>query len=149
MMLMLQALLAERFNPKVHRETHQDNVFVLVVANGGPKLQAVKDKTKSFVSMGRTGSPQAKAITYWIEGANASSKQIAHELEGNMHRPVLDQTGLTGNYDFRFEYSDDSTTGDAPALMTAFQDATGLKLNATKGPVEFLVVDHADKPSAD
>jgi uncharacterized protein (TIGR03435 family) len=147
MMLMLQALLAERFNLKIHRETRQDNVFALVVANGGPKLRTPNDTTRSFVRMGRTGSPQAKAITYWIEGANASTKQIAHELEANMHRPVFDQTGLTGNYDFRFEYGDDSTTGDAPALLTAFQDATGLKLNAAKGPVEFLVVDHADKPS--
>jgi uncharacterized protein (TIGR03435 family) len=148
MMLMLQALLAGRFNLKVHRETREDNVFALVVAKGWPKLQAPQDTSRSFISMGRTGSPQTRAITYWIEGRNASTKQIAHELEGNMRRSVLDQTGLTGNYDFRFEYGDDSTTGDAPALLTAFQDATGLKVNATKGPVEFLVVDHADKPSA-
>jgi uncharacterized protein (TIGR03435 family) len=148
MMLMPQALLAERFNLKIHRETRQDNGFALVVANGGPKLRTPKDTTRSFVRMGRTGSPQALPTTYWIEGGNASMKQIAHELEGNMRRPVLDQTGQAGNYDFRFEYGDDSTTGDAPALLTAFQDATGLKLSATKGPVEFLVVDHVDKPSA-
>jgi uncharacterized protein (TIGR03435 family) len=65
-----------------------------------------------------------------------------------MGRPVEDQTGLKGNYDFRLEYGDDSTTGNAPEFLTAFQDATGLRLNAAKGPVEFLIVDHADKPSA-
>ena len=74
-------------------------------------------------------------------------EQLAKQLKGYMHGPVEDQTGLTGTWDFRFEYGDDSTTGDAPAFLTALQDATGLRLNAGKGPVEYLVVDHADKPS--
>ena len=66
-----------------------------------------------------------------------------------MRRPVLDQTGIKGNYDFRVEYApENSPLPNPPPFLTAFQDATGLKLNATKGPVEFLVVDHADKPSA-
>jgi uncharacterized protein (TIGR03435 family) len=146
MMLMLQTLLAERFNLKVHRETRQDNVFTLVVAKGGPKLQAPKDTTRSYVGSGRRGFPQA--IAYTMEGVNASMEQLVHALEGQMRRPVTDRTGLPGKYDFRFEYGDDSTTGDSPAFLTAFQDATGLKLNTAKGPVEFLVVDHADKPSA-
>jgi uncharacterized protein (TIGR03435 family) len=148
MMSMLQTLLAERFNLKVHRETREDNVFVLVVTKGGPKLQAPKDTTRSGIAFGRTGSPQERAITYWMEGFNASMEQLAHSLQVQMHRPVEDQTGLKGHYDFRFEYGDDSTSGNAPEFLTAFQDATGLKVNATKGPVEFLVVDHAEKPSA-
>jgi uncharacterized protein (TIGR03435 family) len=61
---------------------------------------------------------------------------------------VEDQSGLKGNWNFRFEYGDDSTTGDAPEFLTAFQDATGLKVNSAKGPVEFLVIDHADRPTA-
>jgi uncharacterized protein (TIGR03435 family) len=148
MMLMLQTLLADRFSLKVHPETRQDNVFALVIAKGGPKLQAPKDTTESHIRNGRTGSPQERAITYWMEGANVSLDQIARELKGHMGRPVEDQTGLKGNYDFRLEYGDDSTTGNAPEFLTAFQDATGLRLNAAKGPVEFLIVDHADKPSA-
>jgi uncharacterized protein (TIGR03435 family) len=149
MMLMLQTLLAERFSLKVHRETRQENVFVLVVAKGGPKLQAPKDTTRSGIASGRTGGyGPGPAVGYYAQGFNASMVQIAHELESVMRRRVLDQTGLSGNYDFRFEYGDDSTTGNAPAYLTAFQDATGLKLNTAKGPVEFLVVDHADKPSA-
>jgi uncharacterized protein (TIGR03435 family) len=147
MMLMLQTLLAERFNLKVHRETREDNVFTLVVAKGGPKLQAPKDTSRSYIGYGRTGTPQAMAITYTMQGVNAPMAQLAHSLEGNMHRPVSDQTGLQGNYDFRLEYGDDSTTGDAPALSTALEDTAGLKLNTGKGPVEYLVVDHVDKPS--
>ena len=146
MMLTLQTLLAERFNLKVHRETRQDNVFTLVVAKGGPKLQTPKDTSRSYVGSGRRGFPQA--IAYTMEGVNASMEQLVHALEGNMRRPVTDQTGLPGKYDFRFEYGDDSTSGDSPAFLTALQDATGLKLNTAKGPVEFLVVDRVDKPSA-
>ena len=77
MMLMLQALLSERFNVKVRREIRQDNVFALVVAKGGSKLQTPKDTTRSFIRSGRTGSPQAAAITYWMEGSNASMEQLA------------------------------------------------------------------------
>ena len=61
--------------------------------------------------------------------------------------PVLDRTGLTGNYDFRFDYAADPNQLDAaPSIMTAIQQI-GLKLNAGKGPVEMLVVDQAEKPS--
>jgi uncharacterized protein (TIGR03435 family) len=149
MMLMLQSLLAERFGVKVHRETRQDNVFELVVAKGGPRLQASKDTARSGVGSGRTGSyGPGPAVGYYVQGFNATTEQFAHSLEGHMHGPVMDHTGVKGSYDFRFEYGDDSTTGNAPPFLTAMQDATGLKLNATKGPVEFLVVDHADKPSA-
>jgi len=148
MMFMLQALLAERFNLKVHKETRHDNAFALVVAKGGAKLQPPKDTTSSYIRGGRTGSPQERAITYLMWGANVSALQLAEALRGHMGRPVEDQTGLKGNFDFRVEYGDDSTTGTAPEFLTAFQDATGLKINAAKGPVEFLVVDHADRPTA-
>ena len=66
-----------------------------------------------------------------------------------MGRPVMNQTGIQGSYDFRIDYApENSPAQNPPPFLTALQDATGLKLNATKGPVEFLVVDHADKPSA-
>jgi uncharacterized protein (TIGR03435 family) len=149
MMLMLQALLAERFNLKMHREIRQENVFALVVAKGGPKLQTPADTTRSFIRTGRTGSVYAAALTVVITGNNASMAQLAEYLEGNMHRPVADQTAIVGKYDFRIEYApENSPTENAPPLVTALQDASGLKLNTAKGLVEFLVVDHADKPSA-
>ena len=148
MMLMLQTLLAERFSVKVHRETRQDNVFELVVARNGPKLQAPKDTARSRVGTSQ-GSTTPGAATTVTTGFNASMEQLAQYLQGHMHRPVFDQTGIKGNYDFSFEYAyDDSQSGTASPFLTALQDATGLKLNATKGPVEFLVVDHADKPTA-
>lgn len=153
MMLMLQTLLAERFNLKVHTDTRQDNVFALVVARGGPKLQSAQETSRSFISTGRGGfdRPDYDPATAPIimTGHNASMEQLAKYLEGNMRRPVLNQTGIQGNYDFRVDYApENSPAQNPPPFLTAFQDATGLKLNATKGPVGFLVVDHADKPSA-
>jgi uncharacterized protein (TIGR03435 family) len=154
MMLMLQTLLAERFNLKVHRETRQDNVFALVVAKGGPKLQPAKDTQKPwFISLSRGGfnKPDYDPSTApdIITGTNTSMEQLAKYLEGNMRRPVLDQTGIKGTYDFRIEYApDNSTAPTPPPFFTALQESTGLKLNTAKGPVEFLIVDHADKPPA-
>jgi uncharacterized protein (TIGR03435 family) len=148
MMLMLQTLLAERFSVKVRRETREDNVFALVVAKGSAKLRTPQDTTRSRfgTSQGSTAPGTATTIT---TGQNASMQQLAQYLSNRVHRPVADQTGIAGNYDFSFEYAyDDSATNTAPPFLTALQDATGLKLNVTKGPVEFLVVEHADKPSA-
>jgi uncharacterized protein (TIGR03435 family) len=70
-------------------------------------------------------------------------------------RTVVDQTGLKGTYDFTLTWSESLTSGaaqesgtDAPSLFTAVQEQLGLKLVPTKGPVEVIVVDHIEKPSA-
>lgn len=120
-----------------------------MVAKSGPKLQPPKDTARSGVGLGRTGTADnGRAIGYWVQAWNASVAQIAEFMKGQMRRPVSDGTGIQGKWDFRFEFADESATGDAPAFLTALQDATGLKLNAAKGPVEFLVVDRAEKPTA-
>jgi uncharacterized protein (TIGR03435 family) len=75
-------------------------------------------------------------------------EQLAQFLRGQLHGPVEDRTGIQGKFDFSVEYASNDSTADAPALSTALSEAVGLKLNATKGPVEFLVVDRAGKPSA-
>ena len=151
MMLMLQTLLAERFNVKVHLETRQDNVYELVVAKNTRNLQPPQETTRSFIGVSRGGFDRiedfnpATALEI-ITGHNASMGQLAEFLAGSMGRPVTDQTGIKGNYDFRFQFVPENSPGST--LLSALQDAIGLKLNTSKGPVEFLVVDHADKPSA-
>lgn len=154
MMLMLRTLLAERFNLRVHRETRQDKVYALVVAKDVPKLQPPKDTKLSYVGTSRgkvtlsaDGRPDFSAAPVIVTGHNASMGQFALYLAGVMRRPVEDKTGIEGKYDFRIEYTPDNSSADAPAFSTALQADAGLKLNAAKGPVEFLVVEHADKPS--
>jgi len=87
-------------------------------------------------------------------------------LSGQLGRPVLDQTGLKGKYDYRLEYMEDQTQGSMlkgpegaagpdsappessmPSIFTAIQEQLGLKLESTKGPVDIIVIDHIEKPS--
>jgi uncharacterized protein (TIGR03435 family) len=178
---MLQVLLEDRFHLKVHRQTREIAVYAITVAKNGPKLKptpAGGDRQKigdgsiaefhGLWGMERFASPDGtprERLTF-----RASSMQEAADGLGRyFDRPVLDRTGLKGNYDFTLEYEVDPTPAPPPvvdktsglggsfanpwsglssgALSNALQDV-GLKLESTKAPVEVLVIDHAEKPSA-
>jgi uncharacterized protein (TIGR03435 family) len=147
---MLQALLAERFQLKVRRESRSESVYALVVAKGGPKLQEPKDASKQpFVSFGRTGPVTATALSSTMTGRNATMDLLVDRLAQTLRRPVLNRSGLRGNFDFFLEYSaDDSQSAAAPSLSRAIQDQLGLKLETQPGSVDVLVVDHAEKSAA-
>ena len=140
--LMEQALLRDRFGLKVHFETREMPGFALVIAKGGPKLTAAKDGEVSRLTLGGN-EMRATAMTLdqWIQSPF---------LNG---RAVVDQTGLKGAYDFTLTWSDQpigaeaDSGADAPSLSTAVQEQLGLKLVATKVPVEVIVIDHIEKPS--
>jgi len=148
MMAMLQTLLTERFQLKTHREPRNQSIYGIVVAKGGAKLHAAKqDDLPAAVRHALTGSPAEKK-TYVLTGHKATLAIIAENL-GEAQRPVLDRTAIPGEFDFRLEFvADDSKPEDGRSLFTAIQEQLGLKLEPGKGPVEVLVVDHAEKPSA-
>jgi len=145
MQSMLQNLLADRFQLKIHRETREVPMYALVVGKSGPKFKV---------------SPEAEAlngVTYVSNGslhmkvAKGTMEQLARRLSGNgAGRPVIDQTGLTGLYSYTLDWANGTPAADsdAPSLLTAVQEQLGLKLESTKGSVEVLVIDHAEKPSA-
>ena len=153
--LMVRRLLEDRFQLKVHRETKELPVYALVVGKSGPKIQAVKDSlVQGGIGVGR-GSIAARSATI----AN-----VAIALSRLLGRPVVDETQLSGNFDFKLHFdqssvglpfsgprqeSDASAQSDAtePSIFTAVQEQLGLKLESTKGPVEVLVIDHVEKPS--
>ena len=103
-----------------------------------------------------------------LTGQAVSIQSLAHLLSQQLGRTVLDRTGLTGNYDFSLQWTPDEGQpsafkepvggqgpGNAPppdasglSIFTAIQEQLGLKLESQKGPVEILVIDHAEKPSA-
>jgi len=160
---MMQALLADRFKLKTHRETRQLPVYELVPAKGGSKLQEARDGDtypngikgpdgKSSAGMMRMGPGELTAQALPV-------KSLVTLLSDHTGRHVIDKTGLTGKYDFTLKWqendepaTDDSAKGaDAagPSLFTALQEQLGLKLEAQKAPVEVLVIDHAEKPTAD
>ncbi|MBZ5601510.1 MAG: TIGR03435 family protein [Acidobacteriia bacterium] len=138
MRLMLQSLLADRFKLTLHRETREQPVYDLVVAKGGPKLKAADPKEAGALRVGKGQVTGMKAPMSWL----------AQFLSGEaLDRLVIDQTGLGGEYDFTLQWTPDASA-DSPSIFTAVQEQLGLQLRAEKGPVEVLVVDRLEKPSA-
>lgn len=155
---MLQTLLADRFQPVLRRESKEVNVYTLVVGkngvvkNGLKEVKLDEDNTTRGMRFGGIGR---------IAGVMASMPQLVVMLsdiklngQAILDRPVLDRTGLTGVYDFRLEWSGEEQSADrttatnpsGPSIFTAVQDQLGLKLESTKAPVEFFVIEQAAKP---
>jgi uncharacterized protein (TIGR03435 family) len=155
-MSMLRNLLADRFRLTFHREQKVFSIYELTVTKSGPKLKsstAAPDDPPSLIS---TVYPQRVLLP----AKNATMSDLTSLMQRAMlDRPVVNKTGLTGRYDFNLEWAPDETQfgGSLPAappdaqaapLFVAIQQQLGLKLEATRGPVDALVVDKAEKPSA-
>lgn len=139
----VRAMLADRFLLRVHRETKEGPVYALVLTKSGPKLTA-HTGTAGVTGIG-SSSGSGKAS---IAGSKASMAGLADHLAGKVDRPVIDRTGLTGEYDFRLEWAPEQAVDSTlPSLFTAIQEQLGLKLEAAKGPVETIVVERASKAS--
>jgi uncharacterized protein (TIGR03435 family) len=147
LLLMLRALVTDRFRLKSHRETKQLPVYALTVAKNGPKFHAAKPVI-----------PDGKPLptNHMYPGSIAALARFMSHLDSD--RPVIDRTGLTGNFDLDIDIQkimEAASEGGGPstpakmfdALSTILPDQYGLKLLTTKAPVEILVVDRAEKPS--
>jgi uncharacterized protein (TIGR03435 family) len=144
----LRSLLAERFGLVVHHETREQTVYLLTVAKNGPKLkEAATSADRHATSGGRGRSQGFAAKVEWLAG-------ILSNVTG---RPVLDKTGLTGYYDWVLEWTPDTALSQqgsppaensAPTIFTALQEQLGLRLETGKGPVDLVVIDQVNRPSA-
>jgi uncharacterized protein (TIGR03435 family) len=156
-MAMLRSLLAERFKLTFHRKPKEFSIYVLEVAKSGPKLKQSTAPAEDPSSVIGVVYPQRIKLP----ARNATMGDFTAMLQrAVLDRPVVDKTGLTGRYDFDLEWAPDESQfgGDIPAaaadapsapLFVAVQEQLGLKLEATRGPVEELIVDGAAEPSAD
>jgi uncharacterized protein (TIGR03435 family) len=144
--LMLQALLADRFQLAVHEETKEAPVLALVAGGKNPKLEPSKDpNTYPVVVYGRTGNPERPDF---MRGENATMDMLARRIGDLMRRPVVNRTDIEGSFDFKYEYVQNlSDNAPGPSLTTAVQDI-GLKLIQTKAPVRHVIIDKAEKPVA-
>jgi len=140
---MMQAMLADRFRLVSHRETRTLSVFALNVAKGGVKLH------QGDGSGGMSAGPRL------IRYGSGTMADLAGQLSSYLGRNVIDRTGLSGQYAINLSFApvDLSAVGDtaqesAPSIFQALQDQAGLKLESIKGPVEVLVIDHAEKPTS-
>ena len=151
---MLRLLLADRFRLEVHNETREQLVLLLKVAKGGIKLKEIPSDISGALRPGRG----------FLAGTRTGIPFLAQTLSQIVDRPILDQTKLTGKYDFELRWTPDQSSAnsalgepltpqspvdsDRPNIFTALQEQMGLRLESGKGPVAFVVVDHIEMPSS-
>jgi bla regulator protein blaR1 len=145
---MIQRLLSDRFQLKVHRSTKELPIYALVLAKSGPKLTEAKDDGPE-VSMRTEARGQ-------MTGVKATMSMFASALSRPLQRKVVDETGLKGAYTFKFQFAPDpkpsqpgaedgTSDNDGPSIFTALHEQLGLSLKVTKGPVDVLMIDHVEK----
>lgn len=139
----LQSLLTDRFHLVYHRTQKEFSVYALMAARGGPKLtpSAGDEKGEGTNSNGNNG-------IIHMTGRYLTMASFASYLASELDRPVLDRTGIQGRYDVKLDFSASETVTTLPSIFSALQEQMRLRLEATKGPVEILVIDSVDKPSA-
>jgi len=153
----LRSLLTERCGLAVRRETKEQPIYALTVGKNGPRLQPTKQTgsnngTNTNMSNGR-GTATFTGVTMAV---------LAQQLARRTGRPVVDNTGLPGKYDFKLEWTADvgqpgavngggpgpnSSEPVGPTIFTAIQEQLGLRLESQKGPVEMIVIERVQKPS--
>lgn len=155
--LLVQDVLAQRFGVKFHHDKRELPVYALTVAKGGPKMNVTINKPtdpRNFIFRGL-----GKLMV-----TNSTMEDVCHGLQGAvMNKPVVDHTGLTDRYDFNLNWTPDQSQfaqmgapipppsedpNAPPSLYTVLQEQLGLKLEPTKAEADVMVIDHAEKPSA-
>jgi uncharacterized protein (TIGR03435 family) len=151
---MVRAMLADRFGLVIHKEMRELPVYVLTVAKGGPKLRD---------NGGKVSDPDLRPGMVRFNdgsfvGAQVDVPYLVQTLAGMSDRTIVDKTGLSGKYDVELKWnpalgfsSPDDTSGalpDGPSLFTALREQLGLRLDSGKGPVEIVVIDRVEMPSA-
>jgi uncharacterized protein (TIGR03435 family) len=195
MSVMLVNLLKDRFQLTTHLETREQPIFNLVFARAdgrlGPDLKATSAECQAIIAeriaaanaaAGRGGPPPLPSMPGpneplpcgfgrltpgFVDVSGRTVAQFVRTLSDLARRPVIDQTGLTGMYDFALKFAPETagTAGpfgllppgapptaidpDAPNLFTAVQEQLGLKLESARGPVEVVVIDRFEKPTLD
>ena len=153
---MMQKLLTDRFKLAFHRDKRELSVYALTVAKSGPKMTKNDSDPNGLPALFFRGLGMLPA-------RNANMADLAGLLQGAvLDRPVVDQTGLAGRFDFTLNWTPDETqfgglgvkvppppdnAAAPPGLFTALQEQLGLKLDASKAQVEIFVIDRVEKPT--
>jgi uncharacterized protein (TIGR03435 family) len=160
--LMLQSLLEGRFQLKTHRDTREMSVYELRPAKGGTKIKLAEDQSpvQRFSPRGNLRMARGE-----MEGTAVPFGFLITALSQQVGRTIIDRTGLKGLYDIKLVWTPElpppapgrafgvgdeglrQTDTSGPSIFTALTEQLGLQLESAKGPTEFLVIDHAEKPS--
>jgi bla regulator protein blaR1 len=172
-LLALQTLLQDRFKLRLHREMKEQPVYFLTIGKNGIKMPpgscvpVKKDFPNECWSQGGDGLIHTldwRGVSM-SDPAGIAYRSLAAQLSSIVKRPVIDKTGLTGTFDVHLRWArdpeptgirppDDSAAPTpspepaGPSIFDAMQEQLGLKLESGRGPVEYLIVDHVERPSA-
>jgi uncharacterized protein (TIGR03435 family) len=148
---MVQALLADRFKLKLHRETRQIPIYAIVIGPDGPKLPPASEPTPCPQPALECGFPNIGGVpggVHLIEARYATMANFSGLLTNNMDRPVIDKTGLTAGYSFDLTYEHLGPgwrTGPSAAIDAV--QKLGLRLEPQTETMEVLVIDSVDRPT--
>jgi uncharacterized protein (TIGR03435 family) len=164
---MLRQLLADRFKLAVHDDTREMAQYHLVLARRdrrlGPQLRPTQPECAAWVDAGRRGPPppphgdvicgRSLVTAFAFRSAAMPLSQLATLLSPRVERPVIDQTGLAGNYEIDLQWRSEQAAPGADAadslptsVFTALREQLGLTLEPAKGPMRVLVIDHVERP---
>jgi uncharacterized protein (TIGR03435 family) len=157
--IMIQKLLADRFKLTFHHDKRELSAYVLTIGSAGQKLTPTQS-TGTLPGLGMMPKPEGLMLMV----TNGTIPDFTGFLQTLvLDRPVVDQTALSGKFDFHFTFTPDDSefnghpphlstktdsTEAAPDIFQAIQQQLGLKLTAEKTPVDVLSIDHVEKPSA-
>ncbi len=146
--VMMQKILLERFGLRLHHAQREMSVYALSVGKHGPKITANASDPNRWMDQ----QNQDSNGTHIEKLKNTSMPELALILQFHVDRPVVDQTGLQGKYDFELKWATDEAQGPPdgsapPGLFTAIQEQIGLKLDPVRANADALVIDHVDRPS--
>lgn len=146
---MVRKLLADRFSLRFHQEKRELTVYAITVGKNGPKLMQNNSNPKGLPDQSGRGDGHHGTRTRFT---NNSMADFALYLQFFVDRPVVDETGLAGKYDFVMDWSRNEVPANdpdaPPGIFTAMQEQLGLKLEPKKDTAQVMVIDHAERPSA-
>jgi uncharacterized protein (TIGR03435 family) len=142
---MIVTLLADRFHLKLHLQPKVMPTYDLVLQHGEPKFKLSQaESTGSNINMNQSNNDKV------LTAKSATMTDLALALSDDVHRLVVDKTGLAGTADISLKWTADEAAdqgGTVVSIFTAVQEQLGLKLQSSKGPVDTLVIDHVEMPS--
>jgi uncharacterized protein (TIGR03435 family) len=152
---MLRSLLADRFKLAVHRTMKQMPVYVISAMPGRTNMLPAHPEERRRTGISIEPNERQEFLVH-LTGNKVSIEDLAHLLEPVTHTPVLDRTGMTGEYSFDIKFAAlEAFSGPlatlvgatSPTIFTVLQQELGLRLERTTGPVDAWVIDQAEKPS--
>jgi uncharacterized protein (TIGR03435 family) len=163
---MVQAMLADRFQLKFHRETRELPVYALIVGKNGHKMRELTAEEIKAANAPQTGAANSAPRPFQTSDggggqplagppARSTMPMLISLLSNVVDRPVIDHSDLKGRYEYpRLDWREfgaqlrgTSTEPGGVSVYTALQQELGLKLEARKEPTDVLVIDRVEKPS--